>query len=372
MQCYDPSVRGLRCRHCSTQAPVPSIGAPGPRELSLKDGLTRAPRGYGTETLRVECGACGAIVNLAPEERASRCTYCASPTVVTKPPDPTLLQPESMIPFLVPQPQATSKFEGWLRGLWFRPGDLSRMARVEGIHGVYLPYWTFDADLESRWEAERGEYYYTTEHYTDEDEHGNTVHQTRQVQHTRWEPARGRRKDRHDDVLVCASKGVKEDLAAKLCTFDTGHLVPYSPGYLYGWRAEAYAVDLQSAWARGQGIIEAKQRELCAQDVGGDTHRNLEVENSFRRETFKHVLLPLFVLAYRYNGRPYQVLVNGQTGEVVGKAPLSVWKVMALVIPANLLVLLISIAALPLLLITIPLMLVEAYYFHKYWNDWFG
>jgi DNA-directed RNA polymerase subunit RPC12/RpoP len=369
---YDPAVRCLRCRHCSAQAPVPASGAPGPRELSLRDGLARAPRGYGTETLRVECGSCGAIVHLAPEERATRCTYCASPTVVTRPPDPSLLQPESMIPFLVPQPQATQGFERWLSGLWFRPGDLSRMARVEGVHGVYLPYWTFDADVESQWQAERGEYYYTTEHYTDQDEHGNTVRKTRQVQHTRWKPARGRRKDHFDDVLVCASRGVKEDLAAKLCTFDTKQLVPYSPGYLYGWRAEAYAVDLPGAWAKGQEAIRAQQEQKCAGDIGGDTHRNLEVQNTFRKETFKHVLLPLFVLAYRYNGRPYQVLVNGQTGEVVGKAPLSVWKVMALVIPANLLVLLISIVALPLLLITIPLMIYEVYLFHKHWDDWFG
>jgi hypothetical protein len=198
------------------------------------------------------------------------------------------------------------------------------------------------------------------------------VRKTRQVQHTRWKPARGRRKDHFDDVLVCASRGVKEDLAAKLCTFDTKQLVPYSPGYLYGWRAEAYAVDLPGAWAKGQEAIRAQQEQKCAGDIGGDTHRNLEVQNTFRKETFKHVLLPLFVLAYRYNGRPYQVLVNGQTGEVVGKAPLSVWKVMALVIPANLLVLLISIVALPLLLITIPLMIYEVYLFHKHWDDWFG
>lgn len=368
---YDPEVSCLRCKHCATQAPVPAATTRGPREVGLREGLRGAPRGYGTETLRVECGSCGATVCLSPEERATSCTYCASPAVVTKPPDPELLQPESMIPFSVSQPRATAGFEGWLRGLWFRPGDLRHQARVEGVRGVYLPYWTFDADLESHWEAERGDHYYETEHYTEE-ENGETVSRTREVQHTRWRPARGTRRDRHDDVLVCASRGVRVDLAQKLCTFDTKRLVAYSPGYIQGWRAEAYALDLHDAWGKAKETIEGEQQARCARDIGGDTHRGLAVRNTFRRETFKHVLLPLFVLAYRYNGRPYQVLVNGQTGEVVGKAPLSVWKVMALVIPANLLALALSIIALPLLLFTLPAMAFEIYYFRKHWDDWFG
>jgi DNA-directed RNA polymerase subunit RPC12/RpoP len=369
---YDPDVSALRCKHCATQTPVPARGgAPGPRELPLRDGLRSAPRGYGTSTLRIECGECGAAVSLAAEERATRCTYCASPAVVSKPPDPDQLQPESLIPFAVSQARATGGFDAWLSGLWFRPGDLARMARVEGVHGVYLPYWTFDADLHTRWEAERGDHYYETEEYTEEEE-GETVTKTRQVQLTSWRPARGQRSDHHDDHLVCASRGVREDLARELCTFDTGRLVPYSPGYLHGWRAEAYALDLHGAWSQAKTALERLQEQRCAGDIGGDTHRNLAAQHTFQNETFKHILLPLFVLAYRYNGRPYQVLVNGQTGEVVGKAPLSVWKVMALVIPINLLVLTLSVLALPLLLLTLPALAFEIYQFHKNWSEWFG
>ncbi|RYE88692.1 MAG: hypothetical protein EOO75_13015 [Myxococcales bacterium] len=369
---YDPDARSLRCRHCAALAPMPPGGAPGPRELRLHDGLGRAPRGLGVSATAVECSACGATVTLAAEERATRCTYCACPTVVSKALDPQMLQPESLLPFGVSQARATGGFEAWLRGLWFRPGDLGRMARVEGVHGVYLPYWTFDTSVDTRWSAERGDHYYTTESYTEQDESGDTVERTRQVQHTRWSPARGERHDRFNDALVCASLGVNEALARQLCTFDTSQLVPYSPGYLQGWRAEIYAIDLPAAWTRACGDLEALVRTRCEGDIGGDTSRNLEASLDFQDETFKHVLLPLFVLAYRYNGRPYQVLVNGQTAEVVGRAPLSVWKVMAVVIPLNLLVLLISIAALPLLLVTVPLFCVEIYQLHKRWDEWFG
>jgi hypothetical protein len=100
-------------------------------------------------------------------------------------------------------------------------------------------------------------------------------------------------------------------------------LVPYAPGYLAGWRAESYAIDLPTAWTKAQSKIDAMQQVRCAGDVGGDTYRNLRVDNRYSNETFKHVLLPVYVAAYRYNGKPYRFLVNGQTGEVRGEAPYS-------------------------------------------------
>jgi hypothetical protein len=365
---YDPEQGTLLCRHCAARAPLPPPTSRGPRELRLDGALEKAPRGYGTEVILVECGSCGAAVNLEPHERATKCTYCASPTVVTKPPNPDLLQPESLIPFRVTQAKASLAFNAWMGGLWFRPGDLARQARVEGVHGIYLPYWTFDTEVSSRWEAERGEHYYTTESYEAEED-GRTVRRTRQVQHTRWHSAHGRRKDKHDDVLICATKGVREGLARELCDFDTTKLVAYSPGYLCGSRAEAYAIDLHDAWRLAQARIDEVQKQRCADDVGGDTHRNLEVHHDFDRETFKHVLLPLFVLAYRYNGRPYQVLVNGQTAAVVGKAPLSLWKVMALGIPVNTVVWIASIALFPVLIFTVPLTIWELHWLYKHRGD---
>jgi hypothetical protein len=76
----------------------------------------------------------------------------------------------------------------------------------------------------------------------------------------------------------------------------------------------------------------AEQERNCARDVPGNTHRNLSVDNTFSALTFKHVLLPLWIAAYRYNNKVYRFLVNGQTGEVVGKAPWSIFKIALLVL----------------------------------------
>jgi hypothetical protein len=192
---------------------------------------------------------------------------------------------------------------------------------------VYIPFWTFDSWVRSNWNADAGYYYYETEWYTDDE--GNK--QSRQVQRTRWEPASGSRSDFFDDTLVCASKGLPSELVLKFSSFDTKQLVPYRPEFLAGWRAESYAVDLMPAWGTAQATMSSSQESRCASDVPGDTHRGLRCNHQFSQVTFKHVLLPIWIAAYRYNGKPYQFLVNGQTGEVVGKAPWSVIKIVLFV-----------------------------------------
>jgi len=135
-----------------------------------------------------------------------------------------------------------------------------------------------------------------------------------------------------DDELVCASKGLPPALVGKFSTFNTHELVPYRPEYLAGWRAESYAVDLMPAWQMAQQKMASSQQTRCAGDVGGNTHRSLDVRNQFSRVTFKHVLLPVWIAAYRYDNKAYRFLINGQTGEVVGEAPWSIVKIVLFIL----------------------------------------
>jgi hypothetical protein len=200
------------------------------------------------------------------------------------------------------------------------------MAQVQEMGGVYVPYWTFSAQVASQWNAQRGWYYYETEVYQTT-ENGQTVTRERQVQRTRWEPAWGQRQDYNANTLVCAGRGLPPDLAESATSFDVRQLVPYQGSYLAGWRAEQYALDLMPGWQQGMQKMISIQQGRCGRDVGGDTHQSLVVNNTFTAITFKHVLLPIWIAAYRYHGKAFQFLVNGQTGEVVGKAPWSVVKI---------------------------------------------
>ncbi len=327
---YDAATKKLKCAHCGTTRDVPTDGAR-VVERDLFAGFAAAPKGYGTAVKVHKCQECGANVSFPEGVTSTKCTFCGSSKVLDQAENANTLRPESLLPFSIDRKAANAAFAKWIGKLWFRPGDLKRLASVQEVNGVYVPFWTYDAQVWSQWSAERGRYYYTEEEYTTQ-ENGQTVTKTRRVQHTEWESAWGERNDSYDDLLVCASQGLPPDLAGRFKSFNVKQLVAYAPGYLAGWRAEEYAIDLQTGWATAQATIEASQRSRCGSDVGGDTHRNLSVDNTYSNLTYKHVLLPIWLAAYRYNAKVYRFLVNGQTGEVVGKAPWSVGKILLFIL----------------------------------------
>lgn len=331
---FQATAQQLVCNYCGHAMPIPAEeGRRAIVEYDLEHGLAMArERGYGTEVRVTSCQECGATVSFTGQTTARECEFCGSPQVLEQDANRNVIRPESLVPFQVNREAAGSAFSGWLKGLWFRPSDLKHRASVAEMNGVYVPYWTFDARVHSDWTAQAGYYYYETVHYTESDNQGNQVQKTKQVKRTRWEHAWGARNDTYDDVLICASRGLPDNLAQRLRTFDTAALVPYEPSYLSGWKAEEYAVPLNDGWKQAVGIIESEQYKRCARDVPGDTHRALNVTSRYSDETFKHVLLPVWISAYRYNEKIYRFLVNGQTGEVTGKAPVSVFKIILFVL----------------------------------------
>ncbi len=332
---FDPGAQKMVCQYCEHQLAVATEqGTRTIVEHDLENGLAlKMETGLGAKVRSSRCKECDAKVTFPENMTAATCDFCGSSQVMEQEENRRLIRPESVVPFKVDRKEASARFKGWLKGLWFRPSDLKQRARVTQINGVYVPYWTFDARVESDWTADAGYYYYETEEYTDKDDQGNEVTKTREVRKTRWEQAWGARTDDYDDLLVAASKGLPEDLSRRLSSFDTGQLKAYDPAFLAGWKAEEYSLPLNEAWAEAVVSMEASQESRCSGDVPGDTQRNLSVYNTFSDETFKHVLLPIWISAYRYQGKVFRFLVNGQTGEVAGKAPYS-WVKIALFIGA--------------------------------------
>jgi DNA-directed RNA polymerase subunit RPC12/RpoP len=330
---WDAGASAMTCQHCGLKQAVAAIANPGAiRSIPIEEGMRLAQRGLGAPVQTITCKDCGATVHVGEGERTAKCAFCGSDAVLAQATDANAIRPESLLPFGITKQVANDSFGKWLKALWFRPNDLAKMASVQEMGGMYVPYWSFDSAVQSQWSAERGWYYNEEERYEETDDGGNRQWRTRQVQKTRWESASGYRQDSYRDVLVCAGKGLPEALAAKFVSFDVAKLVPYQPAFLAGWRAEAYAIDLLPGWERGQGIIATSQQERCGKDIGGDTSRGLSVSNDYQQIAFKHVLLPVWIAAYRYEGKVFRFLVNGQTGEIVGDAPYSVAKIASLVV----------------------------------------
>ncbi len=316
---WDPDADALACPYCDHQREV----ARGD-EIILEHPLKAAAEaavGLGLEMRAQRCGTCGATVAFGDSATAERCVYCGSPEVLEQDQNRNAIRPESLVPLDVGRETVRENFRKWRDGLWFRPNALKKVSTKDAV-GIYVPFWTFDCDVDSRWTAESGTYYWVTETYTTT-ENGKTVRKTRRVRKTRWRWTSGARRDRFDDILVCASAGIPPKLIRRLGDFDTRDLVPYKPEYLAGWLAEEYQVDLDQGWDEGAEIVRSTQYSRCGSDVPGDTHRSLSVENHIYDIHFKHILLPVWSATYVFRGKGYPVLVNGQTGRVTGEAPFS-------------------------------------------------
>jgi hypothetical protein len=316
---WDPEADALACGHCGGTRPVPR--AEGTIVERALDDAGAAARGLGLAVRATRCANCGARVTFDESATATHCVFCGAAGLLDQEANRNALRPESLIPLDVGRAKVEAAFGRWVKGLWFRPNALKRQREFRAV-GVYLPAWTFDADVTSEWSADSGTYYWVTVPVTTMVNGKPRVTMQRQ-RRIRWRPAWGDRRDRYDDLPVIASRGVDADLARRLGPYTMAELVPYRPEYLAGWRAEEYQIDLEQGWELGRERIEERQRARCAGDVPGDTHRNLRVRNTIRDVRWKHVLLPLWSLTYTFRGKPYAVLVHGQTGNVVGRAPWS-------------------------------------------------
>src|SRR5258706_3549001 len=335
---WNPKKQALVCPFCGVESPakIDTTGEIVEHDLvAALRGIPDSSRGWQTEKVSVKCQSCQAISVVDSTKQAQRCQFCGSAQLVPYEQTKDAFRPESVLPFKVAESQARDLIRGWYGKVWFAPNALKSRALTDTVNGVYLPYWTFDAQVAARWTAEAGHYYYTTETY--EDNNGRT--QTRQVQHVRWEPASGSLEHFFDDELVCASIGVKPNLLRGIEPFPTtNQLVPYSPAYVTGWTVERYQIDLVNAAQRSRSQMEEELRALCAAEVPGDTQRNLQVESRWTNQTFKHILVPVWLLTYHYGAKAFQVVLNGTTGRITGEYPKSWIKITLAVIGALILV----------------------------------
>lgn len=334
---WSPGASALKCPYCGAETALPT-SSDEVVERPLEEAL-KAPRdlGWGAERKSVTCTKCGATTTLDPGVAASRCAFCGTPAVVEAPTAGDHVRPAGLLPFKVDRNTAVARFRSWVSGLWFRPNDLKAKSSVTDVQGVYVPFWTFDALTHNRWTAEAG---YTYVVQVEALVNGRRVMQPQT--RIRWEPASGFLEKAFDDVPVPASKGLPSRLSRGIEPFPTSELVPYDPQYLSGFLAEEYAVDLPEAVAAAKERMEQAIRSACAGQVPGDTQRNLAVSTAWSGLTCKNALLPLWISAYEYAGKPYRFLVNGVTGKVSGNAPLSAAKIALAVLAALLVVLLLS------------------------------
>ena len=318
---FDPKTGGLLCPYCGHMQAIvkkneqePSSAA----ELSLDEAENTENCDWGLATKTVICKSCGAESVYDVNELSAVCPYCGSNQVMEAG-DAKTMAPGGVVPFQIDEKEAANRFSTWIKSKFFAPKLAKESAKAKNFKGIYLPYWTFDADTKTNYVGEYGK----DREVKGKDGNTQTV--------TDWYRTKGDYNHFYDDELVCGSNQHDTAMLQGIEPYNTADNKAYKPEYVAGFGAEKYSLGIKAAWEKAKASISLKIRrsvdEKILKENNADHVRNVNLQTSFDNLTYKYLLLPVWLSSYKYKDKVYQFMVNGQTGKVSGKAPVSAIKV---------------------------------------------
>lgn len=320
---YAPGTTDLKCDYCGHTVTI-SASENELEELALKNYLGEmGEQSHSEEITMIQCKNCGANQHIEEHYKSLHCVYCATPLIVDDIYKEEWIVPGAVLPFQIAQEKAHQIFQKWVKGLWFAPNNLKKaILDPQNTKGLYAPYWTFDAQLYADYTGQRGEYYYVTK-TVGSGENKRKVQERR----TRWYPAAGNVSGFVDDTLTKASNQKSGIIPKKIERWNLKLLKPFDTSFLSGFITEKYTIPLKSGHEQAEKVAHQIADTWSRRDIGGDTQNIHSLEVKLSEETFKHILLPVYISAYTFKSKRYNFFVNGQSGKLSGQRPYSFWKI---------------------------------------------
>lgn len=287
---YDPEIKKMHCKYCDKFYTVDEDS-----KVNEADELTED----SFNVFIYSCTACGAELMVNRNEASTFCSYCGQPTVVFNRVSKEL-KPDYCIPFSVTDEEAMSRIREKLKKGWFIPQEIKEL-KIDKLKGIYIPFWLHDIKIREKanFKAKRGSG--KTEY---------TVHFFRDAEAT------------YQKITCDGSKKLNDELSQRLEPFEMSGLRKFNPEYMSGFYADRYDIDEQGT--RKVALKRAKEflEEDMLESLENCHSKSVEQEN-IKYEFMKHsyALLPAWFLTFRYEGRLHTILVNGQTGKIVGNVP---------------------------------------------------
>ena len=328
---FAPSTQSQKCEYCGFENKLdtkPKILKENDFQTALQSISSKKSKKLLTN-IEAKCPSCAGKFELKSYQRSTKCPYCNTP-VITNIDIFYDLHPEGILPFKITKSEASESFKRWIGSLWFAPNDLEKKVLKGDIEGIYIPYWTYDANTVSEYSGERGDYYYVTvDRDVVVDGEIRTVRESER--RVRWSLVSGQVSRFFDDVLVGASKTIPRTIIDSLSPWDLENIVKFDEKFLSGYRSQTYQVALDDGFKIAKQMMDVVIRDDVRADIGGDLQRIDFLKTYYYNTKFKYVLLPVYVSNFNYNGKNYYFAINARNGKVTGKRPYSYFKIALLV-----------------------------------------
>ncbi len=324
---YSPADEDLKCVYCGKIVDLDQTAAE-IKENDFNYWKDRADENSEEQTVEVteiKCRQCGATTTLAPNVSAAKCVFCSTPLILNEAAVKRFWQPEYLLPFKITEKESGTNFKKWLGKKWFLPSELKkREVDADRFKGVYLPFWTYDANTTTDYRGERGED--RTEIYRNNkgEESKRTV--------TDWYPRYGTITLPFDDIVVPAATTLPKKIMNKLTNWDMMNCVAYRPEFTAGFITEIYQIDFRDGVNEAKKKMDTEIESSIKADIGGNRQKIRSKYTQYNDIMFKLLLLPIWISAFKFNGKLYQFVVNGRTGQVIGEYPKSTTKIIMLIV----------------------------------------
>ncbi len=314
---YDVAKKKLVCESCESTKNVTLIRK---GKDAAEYSIDNVEEGEKLEAVSViNCKQCGGETILNGYETSVECQYCGNTNTILNT-ETGIVKPETMIPFKVTKEEAVESYRKWMKSHWLAPFGMRKNAKKGNLTGLYSPFWDYDFLSDICYRGKRG-----TVHYV------KTKNGTSRT--VKWRNVEGRIKIDVDDALTSGSKKYSKILAP-IKYYDFNELVAYNPSLIAGFHSEKYSIDVHEALKDVKKKLQYEFEKQVRSDIGGDEQRVTSMDIDYLNVKYRHTLLPVWVSSYSFKNKVYEFAVNGQTGKVVGKTPVSIVKSALLLILA--------------------------------------
>ena len=324
---YSPAHENLKCEYCGHITELDKTAAQIEENdfNHWKDLVVENSKEHTIEVTEIKCRQCGANTTLAPNISSAKCVFCTTPLILTEASIKRFWQPQYLLPFKITEKQSNANFKTWLSKQWFLPSQLKKNGvDTHLFKGVYLPFWTYDAETCTQYTGQRGENRTVSSRNNKGEMSRRTV--------TDWHPASGEVSIPFDDIVVPATNTLPQVIMNSLTNWDMMNCVSYREEFITGFITEIYQVDFRDGVHKAKEKMDNIIRSAVHNDIGGDDQRIREKQTQYNDLMFKLLLLPIWISAFQFNGKLYQFVVNGRTGQVIGQYPKSTAKIVTLIV----------------------------------------